>query len=173
MSALLDSAVFPGVQGGPLEHVIAAKAVAFGEALDPSFKEYQQQVRRNARAMAEAFVAKGYNVVSGGTDNHCMLIDLRTKYPELTGKVAEKALVQADITVNKNMVPFDSRSPFQTSGIRVGTPAITTRGVKEDMMGVVVEMIDRVLSEPEIESVITAVREKVNQTMKQFPIFAY
>ena len=173
MSALLDSAVFPGVQGGPLEHVIAAKAVAFGEALDPSFKEYQQQVRRNARAMAEAFVAKGYNVVSGGTDNHCMLIDLRTKYPELTGKVAEKALVQADITVNKNMVPFDSRSPFQTSGIRVGTPAITTRGVKEDMMGEVVEMIDRVLSEPENESVITAVREKVNQTMKQFPIFAY
>lgn len=173
MSALLDSAVFPGVQGGPLEHVIAAKAVAFGEALDPSFKEYQQQVRRNARAMAEAFVAKGYNVVSGGTDNHCMLIDLRTKYPELTGKVAEKALVQADITVNKNMVPFDSRSPFQTSGIRVGTPAITTRGVKEDMMSEVVEMIDRVLSEPENESVITAVREKVNQTMKQFPIFAY
>ena len=173
MSALLDSAVFPGVQGGPLEHVIAAKAVAFGEALDPSFKEYQQQVRRNARAMAEAFVAKGYNVVSGGTDNHCILIDLRTKYPELTGKVAEKALVQADITVNKNMVPFDSRSPFQTSGIRVGTPAITTRGVKEDMMGEVVEMIDRVLSEPENESVITAVREKVNQTMKQFPIFAY
>ena len=173
MSALLDSAVFPGVQGGPLEHVIAAKAVAFGEALDPSFKEYQQQVRRNARAMAEAFVAKGYNVVSGGTDNHCMLIDLRTKYPELTGKVAEKALVQADITVNNNMVPFDSRSPFQTSGIRVGTPAITTRGVKEDMMGEVVEMIDRVLSEPENESVITAVREKVNQTMKQFPIFAY
>ena len=173
MSALLDSAVFPGVQGGPLEHGIAAKAVAFGEAPDPSFKEYQQQVRRNARAMAEAFVAKGYNVVSGGTDNPCMLIDLRTKYPELTGKVAEKALVQADITVNKNMVPFDSRSPCQTSGIRVGTPAITTRGVKEDMMGEVVEMIDRVLSEPENESVITAVREKVNQTMKQFPIFAY
>lgn len=173
MSALLDSAVFPGVQGGPLEHVIAAKAVAFGEALDPSFKVYQQQVRRNARAMAEAFVAKGYNVVSGGTDNHCMLIDLRTKYPELTGKVAEKALVQADITVNKNMVPFDSRSPFQTSGIRVGTPAITTRGVKEDMMGEIVEMIDRVLSDPENTSVITAVREKVNQTMKQFPIFAY
>lgn len=173
MSALLDSAVFPGVQGGPLEHVIAAKAVAFGEALDPSFKVYQQQVRRNARAMAEAFVAKGYNVVSGGTDNHCMLIDLRTKYPELTGKVAEKALVQADITVNKNMVPFDSRSPFQTSGIRVGTPAITTRGVKEDMMGEIVEMIDRVLSDPENTSVITAVREKGNETMKKFPIFAY
>lgn len=173
MSALLDSAVFPGVQGGPLEHVIAAKAVAFGEALDPSFKVYQQQVRRNARAMAEAFVAKGYNVVSGGTDNHCMLIDLRTKYPELTGKVAEKALVQADITVNKNMVPFDSRSPFQTSGIRVGTPAITTRGVKEDMMGEIVEMIDRVLSDPENTSIITAVREKVNETMKKFPIFAY
>ena len=173
MSALLDSAVFPGVQGGPLEHVIAAKAVAFGEALDPSFKVYQQQVRRNARAMAEAFVAKGYNVVSGGTDNHCMLIDLRTKYPELTGKVAEKALVQADITVNKNMAPPPSRSPFQTSGIRVGTPAITTRGVKEDMMGEIVEMIDRVLSDPENTSVITAVREKVNETMKKFPIFAY
>lgn len=173
MSALLDSAVFPGVQGGPLEHVIAAKAVAFGEALDPSFKTYQQQVRRNARAMAEAFVAKGYNVVSGGTDNHCMLIDLRTKYPELTGKVAEKALVQADITVNKNMVPFDSRSPFQTSGIRVGTPAITTRGVKEDMMGEIVEMIDSVLSRPDDATVINAVREKVNQTMKQYPIFAY
>ncbi len=173
MSALLDSAVFPGVQGGPLEHVIAAKAVAFGEALDPSYKEYQQQVRRNARAMAAAFVDKGYHVISGGTDNHCMLIDLRTKYPELTGKVAEKALVQADITVNKNMVPFDSRSPFQTSGIRVGTPAITTRGVKEDFMGEIVEMIDRVLAEPENATVITAVREKVNSTMVKYPIFAY
>ena len=173
MSALLDSAVFPGVQGGPLEHVIAAKAVAFGEALDPSYKEYQKQVRKNARAMAEAFVAKGYHVVSGGTDNHCMLIDLRTKYPELTGKVAEKALVQADITVNKNMVPFDSRSPFQTSGIRVGTPAITTRGVKEAMMGEIVEMIDRVLAEPENTAVIDAVRTKVNETMVKYPIFAY
>lgn len=173
ISALLDSAVFPGVQGGPLEHVIAAKAVAFGEALDPSYKEYQQQVRKNARAMADAFVAMGYHVVSGGTDNHCMLIDLRTKYPELTGKVAEKALVQADITVNKNMVPFDSRSPFQTSGIRVGTPAITTRGAKDDVMGEIVEMIDRVLAEPENSSVISAVRAKVNGMMVKYPIFAY
>ncbi len=173
MSALLDSAVFPGVQGGPLEHVIAAKAVAFGEALSPSYKEYQQQVRKNARVMAEAFVSKGYHVVSGGTDNHCMLIDLRGKYPELTGKVAERALVQADITVNKNMVPFDSRSPFQTSGIRVGTPAITTRGVKEDMMGEIVEMIDSVLAAPENQAVIGAVRAKVNEMMVKYPIFAY
>lgn len=173
MSALLDSAVFPGVQGGPLEHVIAAKAVAFGEALSPSYKEYQQQVRKNARVMAEAFVSKGYHVVSGGTDNHCMLIDLRGKYPELTGKVAERALVQADITVNKNMVPFDSRSPFQTSGIRVGTPAITTRGVKEDMMGEIVEMIDSVLAAPENQAVISAVRAKVNEMMVKYPIFAY
>ena len=138
MSALLDSAVFPGVQGGPLEHVIAAKAVAFYEALQPSFKEYGRQVKKNAQAMAEAFVRRGYGVVSGGTDNHCMLIDLRGKFPELTGKVAEKALVAADITVNKNMVPFDSRSAFQTSGIRVGTPATTTRGVKEDKMEYIV-----------------------------------
>ncbi len=173
MSSLLDSAVFPGVQGGPLEHVIAAKAVAFGEALTPSYKEYQKQVRANARVMGQAFVDKGYHVVSGGTDNHCLLIDLRTKYPELTGKVAEKALVQADITVNKNMVPFDSRSPFQTSGIRVGTPAITTRGVKEDMMGEIVEMIDRVLSEPENDSVIKSVREKVNEVMVKYPIFGW
>ena len=173
MSSLLDSAVFPGVQGGPLEHVIAAKAVAFGEALTPSYKEYQKQVRANARVMGQAFVDKGYHVVSGGTDNHCLLIDLRTKYPELTGKVAEKALVQADITVNKNMVPFDTRSPFQTSGIRVGTPAITTRGVKEDMMGEIVEMIDRVLAEPENESVIKSVREKVNETMVKYPIFGW
>ena len=173
MSALLDSAVFPGVQGGPLEHVIAAKAVAFGEALTPEYKEYQKQVRANARVMGQAFVDKGYHVVSGGTDNHCLLIDLRTKYPELTGKVAEKALVQADITVNKNMVPFDSRSPFQTSGIRVGTPAITTRGVKEDMMGEIVEMIDRVLANPENDSVIKSVREKVNETMVKYPIFGW
>ncbi|MBQ8564682.1 MAG: serine hydroxymethyltransferase [Bacteroidaceae bacterium] len=173
MSALLDSAVFPGVQGGPLEHVIAAKAVAFGEALTPSYKEYQKQVRANARVMGQAFVDKGYHVVSGGTDNHCLLIDLRTKYPELTGKVAEKALVQADITVNKNMVPFDTRSPFQTSGIRVGTPAITTRGVKEDMMGEIVELIDRVLAEPENDTVIKSVREKVNETMVKYPIFGW
>ena len=173
MSALLDSAVFPGVQGGPLEHVIAAKAVAFGEALTPSYKEYQKQVRANARVMGQAFIDKGYHVVSGGTDNHCLLIDLRTKYPELTGKVAEKALVQADITVNKNMVPFDTRSPFQTSGIRVGTPAITTRGVKEDMMGEIVEMIDLVLANPENDSVIKTVREKVNETMVKYPIFGW
>lgn len=173
MSSLLDSAVFPGVQGGPLEHVIAAKAVAFGEALTPSYKEYQKQVRANARVMGQAFVDKGYHVVSGGTDNHCLLIDLRTKYPELTGKVAEKALVQADITVNKNMVPFDTRSPFQTSGIRVGTPAITTRGVKEDMMGEIVEMIDRVLAEPENDTVIKSVREKVNEVMVKYPIFGW
>ena len=173
MSALLDSAVFPGVQGGPLEHVIAAKAVAFYEALQPSFKEYGKQTKKNAQAMADAFVRRGYGVVSGGTDNHCMLIDLRSKFPDLTGKVAEKALVAADITVNKNMVPFDSRSAFQTSGIRVGTPAITTRGVKEDKMEYIVSLIDRVLSAPEDEAVIAAVRKEVNELMLQYPIFAY
>ena len=173
MSSLLDSAVFPGVQGGPLEHVIAAKAVAFYEALQPSFKEYGRQVKKNAQAMAEAFVRRGYGVVSGGTDNHCMLIDLRGKFPELTGKVAEKALVAADITVNKNMVPFDSRSAFQTSGIRVGTPAITTRGVKEDKMEYIVSLIDRVLSAPEDEAVIAAVRKEVNEMMANYPIFAW
>ena len=173
MSALLDSAVFPGVQGGPLEHVIAAKAVAFYEALQPSFKEYGRQVKKNAQAMAEAFVRRGYGVVSGGTDNHCMLIDLRGKFPELTGKVAEKALVAADITVNKNMVPFDSRSAFQTSGIRVGTPAITTRGVKEDKMEYIVSLIDRVLSAPADEAVIAAVRKEVNEMMANYPIFAW
>ena len=173
MSALLDSADFPGVQGGPLEHVIAAKAVAFYEALQPSFKEYGRQVKKNAQAMAEAFVRRGYGVVSGGTDNHCMLIDLRGKFPELTGKVAEKALVAADITVNKNMVPFDSRSAFQTSGIRVGTPAITTRGVKEDKMEYIVSLIDRVLSAPEDEAVIAAVRKEVNEMMANYPIFAW
>ena len=173
MSALLDSAVFPGVQGGPLEHVIAAKAVAFGEALSPNFKEYGQQVQRNAQAMAQAFIEKDYKIISGGTDNHCMLIDLRAKFPELSGKVAEKALVQADITVNKNMVPFDSRSAFQTSGIRVGTAAITTRGVKEDKMAYIVELIDRVLSGTEDNAVITAVRKEVNSLMTQYPIFAW
>ena len=173
MSVLLDSAVFPGVQGGPLEHVIAAKAVAFYEALQPSFKEYGRQVKKNAQAMADAFVRRGYGVVSGGTDNHCMLIDLRSKFPDLTGKVAEKALVAADITVNKNMVPFDSRSAFQTSGIRVGTPAITTRGVKEDKMDYIVTLIDRVLSAPEDEAVIAAVRKEVNEMMANYPIFAY
>ena len=173
MSSLLDSAVFPGVQGGPLEHVIAAKAVAFGEALTPSFKEYQTQVRKNAQVMAQALIDKGYKIASGGTDNHCILVDLRTKFPDLTGKVAEKALVEADITANKNMVPFDSRSPFQTSGIRLGTPAITTRGAKEELMGEIVEMIDTVLSNPESEAVIKAVREKVNSTMSNYPMFAY
>lgn len=173
MSSLLDSAVFPGVQGGPLEHVIAAKAVAFGEALQPSYKEYQAQVKKNAAVMAQALMDKGYKVVSNGTDNHCILLDLRTKHPDLTGKVAEKALVDADITANKNMVPFDSRSPFQTSGIRLGTPAITTRGVKEDKMGEIVEMIDTVLSAPEDEANIKAVREKVNAMMADYPMFAY
>ena len=173
MSALLDSAVFPGVQGGPLEHVIAAKAVAFGEALSPNFKEYGKQIQRNAQAMAQAFIEKGYKIISGGTDNHCMLIDLRAKFPELSGKVAEKALVLADITVNKNMVPFDSRSAFQTSGIRVGTAAITTRGVKEDKMPYIVELIDRVLSAPEDNAVITAVSKEVNSLMTQYPIFAW
>ena len=173
MSALLDSAVFPGVQGGPLEHVIAAKAIAFGEALSPNFKEYGKQIQRNAQAMAQAFIEKGYKIISGGTDNHCMLIDLRAKFPELSGKVAEKALVLADITVNKNMVPFDSRSAFQTSGIRVGTAAITTRGVKEDKMPYIVELIDRVLSAPEDDAVIVAVSKEVNNLMTQYPIFAW
>ena len=173
MSQLLDSAVFPGIQGGPLEHVIAAKAVAFGEALEPEYKTYQAQVKANAAAMAKAFMDKGYKIISDGTDNHSMLIDLRKKFPELTGKVAEKALVAADITVNKNMVPFDSRSAFQTSGIRVGTPAITTRGAKEPLMAEIVELIDTVLAAPECDKTITAVREKVNGIMKEYPIFAW
>jgi glycine hydroxymethyltransferase len=173
MSSLLDSSVFPGQQGGPLEHVIAAKAVAFGEALDPSFKVYQQQVKLNASVMAKAFIDAGYKVISGGTDNHSMLIDLRTKFPNVTGKQVENALVKADLTVNKNMVPFDSRSPFQTSGLRVGTPAITTRGVKEDMMPQIVEMIDTVIANFEDENVIYAVRNKVNSIMKDFPLFAW
>ncbi|HSO87526.1 MAG TPA: serine hydroxymethyltransferase, partial [Draconibacterium sp.] len=173
MSALLDSAVFPGQQGGPLEHVIAAKAVAFGEALAPEYKEYQMQVIVNAKAMAKAFVDLGYKVISGGTDNHSMLIDLRAKFPEITGKQVENTLVKADITVNKNMVPFDSRSPFQTSGIRVGTPAITTRGVKEDLMPVIVQLIDDVISNIEDVNTLKVVGEKVHQMMKDFPLFAY
>ena len=173
MSSLIDSAVFPGVQGGPLEHVIAAKAVAFGEALQPEFKEYALQVKKNAAVMAQAFVDKGYKICSGGTDNHCILIDLRTKFPELTGKVAENALVAADITVNKNMVPYDDRSAFQTSGLRVGTPAITTRGAKEELMPQIVELIDTVLLNPESEANIAAVREKVNGIMKDYPMFAW
>ncbi|GAF04987.1 pyridoxal-phosphate-dependent serine hydroxymethyltransferase 2 [Saccharicrinis fermentans DSM 9555 = JCM 21142] len=173
MSSLLNSAVFPGVQGGPLEHVIAAKAVSFLEALQPEYVEYQTQVKKNAKAMAEAFIAKGYKVISGGTDNHSMLIDLRTKFPELTGKVAEKTLVKADITINKNMVPFDSRSPFQTSGIRVGTAALSTRGLKESHMAPIVDLIDQVLSDVENEKVMVEVKGKVNEMMKDFPLFAY
>ncbi|MFA6401999.1 MAG: serine hydroxymethyltransferase [Salinivirgaceae bacterium] len=173
MSALLNSAVFPGIQGGPLEHVIAAKAVAFGEALDPSYKEYQKQVIKNASTMANEFIKRGYKVISGGTDNHSMLIDLRTKFPDLTGKKAENTLVLADITINKNMVPFDSRSPFQTSGLRVGTPAITTRGLKESDMAVIVELIDKVLSNVDDEKVIKEVCTEVNNMMSHRPIFAW
>lgn len=173
MSALLDSAVFPGTQGGPLEHVIAGKAVAFGEALQPEFKTYQQQVKKNAAVMAQTFMDKGYKIISGGTDNHSMLVDLRTKYPDLTGKVAEKALVAADITTNKNMVPFDTRSAFQTSGLRFGTPAITTRGLKEDKMPWIVELIDRVLADPENEQTIQKVRTIVNEEMVRYPLFAW
>lgn len=173
MSQLLNSAVFPGTQGGPLEHVIAAKAVAFGEALQPEFKEYAKQVKKNAAALAAELTKRGFTIVSGGTDNHSMLVDLRSKYPDLTGKVAENALVAADITVNKNMVPFDSRSAFQTSGIRLGTPAITTRGAKEDLMVEIAEMIETVLNNPEDEAVIAKMRERVNKTMEKYPLFAY
>jgi len=172
MSALLDSAVFPGIQGGPLEHVIAAKAVSFGECLQPEYKDYQIQVKKNASALADALTARGFTIVSGGTDNHSMLVDLRSKFPDLTGKVAEKVLVEADITVNKNMVPFDSRSPFQTSGIRLGTPAITTRGAKEDLMLEIAEMIETVLSNIDNEAVIKSVKDRVNKTMAKFPLFA-
>ena len=173
MSALLNSAVFPGIQGGPLEHVIAAKAVAFGEALQPEFKEWAKQVQKNAKVLADELIKRGFDIVSGGTDNHSMLVDLRSKYPDLTGKVAEKALVAADLTVNKNMVPFDSRSAFQTSGIRLGTPAITTRGAKEDLMVKIAEFIERVLNAPEDETVIAQVRSEVNAIMEGYPIFAY
>lgn len=173
MSALLNSAVFPGIQGGPLEHVIAAKAVAFGEALTPAFKEWACQVKKNAKVLADELIKRGFNIVSGGTDNHSMLVDLRSKYPDLTGKVAEKALVAADITANKNMVPFDSRSAFQTSGIRLGTPAITTRGAKEDLMIKIAEFIERVLNAPEDEAVIAQVRSEVNAIMANYPLFAY
>jgi len=173
MSSLLDSAVFPGVQGGPLEHVIAAKAVAFEEALSPDFKQYQQLVKSNAARMAQAMINKGYKVISGGTDNHSMLIDLRTKFPDLTGKKAENALVMADITVNKNMVPFDSRSPFLTSGLRLGTPAITTRGLKGEHMDIIVDLIDQVLSDIDNENTISQVRKTVNDMMEKFPMFAW
>ena len=173
MSSLLNSAVFPGTQGGPLEHVIAAKAVAFGENLQPAWKEYALQVKRNAAVLADDLMQRGFDIVSGGTDNHSMLVDLRPKYPELTGKLAENALVAADITANKNMVPFDTRSAFLTSGIRLGTAAMTTRGAKEDMMHLVAELIEEVLNAPEDERVIARVREKVNATMKDYPLFAY
>lgn len=173
MGQLLNSAVFPGIQGGPLEHIIAAKAVAFGEALQPEFKTYAMQVKKNAAKLAEELMKRGFTIVSGGTDNHSMLVDLRSKYPELTGKEAEKALVQADITVNKNMVPYDSRSAFQTSGIRLGTPAITTRGVKEDFMIILAELIETVLNDPTNETNIQTVRRKVNEMMKEYPLFAW
>jgi len=173
MSALLNSAVFPGIQGGPLEHVIASKAVAFGEALTDAYFQYILQVKKNAEVMAKTFTDKGYHVISGGTDNHLMLIDLRSKFPDITGKLVENTLVKADITINKNMVPFDSRSPFQTSGLRVGTPAITTRGLKEEHMASIVDLIDEVISNIEDEKTIAAVRAKVNKMMKEFPLFAW
>lgn len=173
MTQIMDSALFPGTQGGPLEHVIAAKAVSFAEALTDSFGEYMKQVKENAMVMANAFIASGYKIISGGTDNHSMLIDLRTKYPDVTGRMAEDALVKADITINKNMVPFDDRSPFQASGIRIGTPAITTRGVKENLMEPIVELIDTVIKNIENESIINQVKSKVNSLMKDYPLFAY
>jgi len=173
MSTVLNSAVFPGIQGGPLEHVIAAKAVAFGEALTDEYFEYILQVKKNADVMAKAFVDRGYKVISDGTDNHLMLIDLRSKFPDITGKVVENTLVKADITINKNMVPFDSRSPFQTSGLRVGTPAITTRGLKEIHMEPIVGLVDEVISNVENEQVLESVRKRVNDMMKDFPLFAY
>jgi len=173
MSQLLDSAVFPGIQGGPLEHVIAAKAVAFGEALSDSYMDYIKQVAKNAQAMAKAFTDRGYKVISGGTDNHLMLIDLRSKFPEITGKQVENTLVLADITINKNMVPFDSRTPFTTSGIRVGTPAITTRGLKEYEMEAIVELIDEVISNINNDEVIAKVAKKVNEMMAHRPLFAW
>jgi glycine hydroxymethyltransferase len=173
MSSLFDSGVFPGTQGGPLEHVIAAKAVAFGEALTPEFKQYQAQVKKNAAAMAAQFIQKGYKVISGGTDNHSMLIDLRTKFPEITGKVVENILVKAHITINKNMVPFDSRSPFQTSGIRVGTAAITTRGIKEDKIPAIVDFVDQVISNIDDEAAVAKTGAEVKEMMSKYPLFAY
>ena len=173
MSTVLNSAVFPGIQGGPLEHVIAAKAVAFGEALTDSYFEYILQVKKNAAVMSDAFISRGYKVISGGTDNHLMLIDLRSKFPDITGKIVENTLVKADITINKNMVPFDSRSPFQTSGLRVGTPAITTRGLKEEHMQPIVELIDEVISNIESEATIESVKNRVNDMMSGFPLFGY
>ena len=173
MSALLDSAVFPGVQGGPLEHVIAAKAVAFGEALQPEWKEYAIQIKKNADALAQALIKRGYKIISDGTDNHCMLVDLRHKFPEMSGKKAERVLVEADITANKNMVPYDTRSPFLTSGLRFGTAAITTRGAKEDLMETIAELIDKVLCNADDENTIKAVRQEVNEMMNEYPMFAW
>lgn len=173
MSALLDSAVFPGVQGGPLEHVIAAKAVAFGEALQPEWKEYALQVKKNAEALSEALIKRGYKIISDGTDNHCMLVDLRPKFPDMSGKKAERVLVEADITANKNMVPYDSRSPFLTSGLRFGTAAITTRGAKEDLMDTIAELIDKVLTNADDAKVIAEVRAEVNEMMNDYPMFAW
>lgn len=170
MSSLFDSAVFPGTQGGPLEHVIASKAIAFGEALTDEYKVYMKQVRTNARKMAEAFVKRGYQVISGGTDNHSMLIDLRSK--NITGKEAENALIEADITVNKNMVPFDDKSPFVTSGMRIGTPAVTTRGLKEEDMEPIVELIDRVLENRDNAAVIAEIKSEVHKMMRNYPLFA-
>ncbi|MEM7368911.1 MAG: serine hydroxymethyltransferase [Bacteroidota bacterium] len=173
MGSILDSAVFPGTQGGPLMHVIAAKAIAFGEALLPAFETYCHRTIENAQALANAMTDRGYKIISGGTDNHLMLIDLRTRKESLTGKIAEQALVQADITINKNMVPFDTRSPMVTSGIRLGTPALTTRGLGTDEMGIIAGMIDRVLMDPESESNIASVRAEVNELMSQFPMFKW
>jgi glycine hydroxymethyltransferase len=173
MSQLIDSAVFPGIQGGPLEHVIAAKAVAFGEALSDEYMDYVLHVKKNANIMAKAFMEKGYKIISGGTDNHLMLIDLRTKFPDITGKQVENVLVKADITLNKNMVPFDSRSPFTTSGIRVGTSAITTRGLRGKHMPIIVDMVDQVISNINNEDVIEKVREKVNEMMAELPLFSW
>ncbi len=173
LSQVIDSAVFPGTQGGPLEHIIAAKAVAFGEALNPSFRDYGVQVMKNAKAMAKAFMDKGYHVVSGGTQNHLMLIDLRSKFPEISGKKVENTLVLADITINKNMVPFDSRSPFQTSGFRIGTSAVTTRGLKEEHVIKIVDLVDEVISNIDDEQTINNVRKKVNDLMMAFPLFAW
>ena len=173
MSSLLNSAVFPGQQGGPLEHVIAAKAVAFGEALQPEFKEYALQVKKNAAVLAEELIKRGFTIVSNGTDNHSMLVDLRDKYPEMTGRIAENALVAADITVNMNLVPFDTRSAFQTSGIRLGSPAITTRGAKEDLMVKIAAWIEEVLNDAENEAVIAKVRAEVNAEMANYPLYAW
>ncbi|HIE16049.1 MAG TPA: serine hydroxymethyltransferase, partial [Bacteroidales bacterium] len=173
MSDLINSAVFPGIQGGPLEHIIAAKAVAFNEALSNEYEQYIVQVMKNAQVMAKHFMEKGYKVISDGTDNHLMLIDLRSKFPDVTGKMVEKTLERAHITINKNMVPFDSRSPFQTSGIRLGTPAVTTRGMKEDAMLQIVDMIDTVISDIENEKIIEDIKQQVVKLTNQYPLFSY